>query len=122
MKRSPHAAWIRNFSTYGILAITGAICGCAGGQQATPEAVEKAKQLWAKAGIRDYELEWTVAGAQTNHYDVIVRDGEVREIEAILPDGTRMPRKIPDNRYYSVDGLFLTIANELAIRSGTVVT
>ncbi len=87
------------------------ISGCAGGQQVTPEAIEQAKQLWTKAGIRDYDLEWTVAGGQTNHYYVQVRDGEVRQIESILPDGTadgcsRLPdtsvlqrgRPVPDDR------------------------
>lgn len=97
-----------------ILAIMGMIGGCAGGQQATPVAVEQARELWKKAGIRDYDLEWTVGGAQTNHYVVQVRDGEVRQIEAISPDGSRRSPRIPDTRYYSVDGLFLTIANELA--------
>ena len=114
MNRPPRALRLRRFAMSGILTIVGAVSGCAGGQQATPEALEQAKQLWAKAGIRDYELEWTVAGGQTNHYVVLVRNGEVRQIEAILPDGTRTSRKIPDNRYYSVDGLFRTIADELA--------
>jgi Family of unknown function (DUF6174) len=114
MNRSPHAPWFRSASVLVILTITGSISGCAGGQQATPEAVEQAKQLWTKAGIRDYELEWTVAGGQTNHYFVTVRDGDVQKVETLLPDGTRRTSKIPDTRYYSVDGLFLTIANELA--------
>ena len=70
--------------------IAGTLTGCAGGQPVTPEALEQAKQLWKKAGIRDYELEWTVAGAQTNHYYVQVRGGEVHQIEVIRPDGTRM--------------------------------
>jgi hypothetical protein len=98
----------------GILAIIGAVSGCAGGEQITTEALDQAKQRWTKAGIHDYDLEWTVAGGQTNHYVVQVRDGEVSQIEVILPDGTRRQPKIPDTRYYSVDGLFLTIANELA--------
>jgi hypothetical protein len=97
-----------------ILGIAGAMSGCAGGQEATPEALTKAKQLWTTASIADYDLEWTVAGGQNNHYYVTVRGGEVLKVEALLPDGTRMTRKIADSRYYSVDGLFLTIANELA--------
>ena len=72
-----------------MLAILGATIGCAGGQDATPEALEQAKQLWTKAGIRDYDLEWTVAGAQSNHYFVTVRGDEVRKVESILPDGQR---------------------------------
>jgi Family of unknown function (DUF6174) len=114
MNRPPRALRLRRFAMSGILAIVGAVSGCAGGQQATPEAVEQAKELWTKAGIRDYELEWTVAGGQSNHYFVTVRGGDVQKVETLLPDGTRATRKIPDTRYYSVDGLFLTIANELA--------
>ena len=86
----------------------------AGGQEVTPEAIEQAKQLWTKAGIRDYDLEWTVAGAQNNHYYVTVRGGEVRKIESIRPDGRRIELKSPTLGIYSVDGLFLTIADELA--------
>jgi hypothetical protein len=114
MKRSLYAPWFRSVPVLGILTIIGSIGGCAGGQQATSEAVEQAKQLWTNSGIRDYELEWTVAGGQSNHYFVTVRDGDVQKVEVLLPDGTRTTRKIPDTRYYSVDGLFLTIANELA--------
>ena len=43
-----------------------------------------------------------------------MRGGEVRKIESILPDGTRIVLKPADTRFYSVDGLFLTIADELA--------
>ena len=114
MKRSPRESRFRFFATLGILAVVGAASGCGRGQEVTPEAITQAKQLWTKAGIRDYDLEWTVAGAQSNRYDVTVRGGEVRKVESIQPDGTRMTTKIADTRYYSVDGLFLTIANELA--------
>ena len=114
MKRCAATNWFRCDAIFGIVLIMATISGCAGGQQATPEAVTQARQLWTKAGIRDYDLEWTVGGGQTSHYVVQVRDGEVRQIETISPDGTRRSPKIPDTRYYSVDGLFLTIANELA--------
>jgi hypothetical protein len=114
MRRSAHAPWFRSLAMASMLAVTTAIAGCAGGQQVTPEALEQAKQLWAKGGVDDYDLEWTVGGGQTNHYVVQVRDGKVSKIESVLPDGTRRLPKIADTRYYSVDGLFLTIANELA--------
>ena len=54
-------------------------------------------------------------GAQNNHYFVTVRGGEVRKVESIRPDGQRFALKPADTRYYSVDGLFLTIADELAL-------
>jgi len=96
MKRQSHASRCRSFAISGILVITGAIAGCAGGQQVTAEALEQAKQLWAKGGVQDYDLEWTVGGGQTNHYVVQVRDGQVSQIESVLPDGTRRLQKIPD--------------------------
>jgi hypothetical protein len=98
-----------------ILATAGAASGCGGGQDVTPEAIDQAKQLWTKAGIRDYDLEWTVAGAQTNHYYVTVRGGEVRKVESILADGRRLGLKSFDTRYFSVDGLFLTMADYVAL-------
>ena len=99
----------------GILAVVGAASGCGRGQEVTPEAIAQAKQLWTKAGIRDYDLEWTVAGAQSNHYYVTVRGGEVRKVESMLPDGRRIVLKSFDTRYFSVDGLFLTMADYVAL-------
>jgi hypothetical protein len=99
----------------GILGIIAGVSGCAGGQEVTPEAIAQAKQLWAKAGIHDYDLEWTVTGTQSNHYYVTVRGGEVRNAESIRPEGRRIPLTSHDTRYYSVDGLFLTMADYLAL-------
>jgi Family of unknown function (DUF6174) len=98
-----------------ILATVGAASGCGGGQDVTPEAIDRARQLWTKAGIRDYDLEWTVAGAQSNHYYVTVRGGEVQKVESIVPDGRRIVLKSFDTRYFSVDGLFLTMADYVAL-------
>jgi hypothetical protein len=115
MKRSRTASGFAIFANFGLLIFVGAITGCAGGQPVTPEALEQAKQLWKKAGIQNYELEWTVSGAQTNHYLVQVHDALAQQIELIQPDGARRQGKIADTRYYTVDGLFLTIADELAM-------
>jgi hypothetical protein len=104
----------------GILAIVGGVSGCGGGQEVTPEAIDHAKQLWTKAGIRDYDLEWTVAGAQSNHYYVTVRGGEVRKVESILTDGRRIALKSFDTKYFGVDGLFLTMADYVALRKKDV--
>jgi hypothetical protein len=114
MNLSPRAFRFREFTTLGLLTILGAIPGCAGGQNATPEAIEQAKQLWTKGGIRDYDLDWTVAGPNNAHYFVTVRGGEVRKVESVQPGGSRSKLDPPDTRFYSVDGLFLTIADELA--------
>jgi hypothetical protein len=98
----------------GVVAILGSALGCAGGQEVTPEAIAHAKEVWTRSGIRDYDLEWAVTGAQNNHFHVRVQAGEVRRVESVQHDGQRSALKPADTRYYSVDGLFLTIANELA--------
>jgi hypothetical protein len=98
----------------GLLTGVGATLGCASGQEVTPEALAQAKGVWTKSGISNYDLEWTVTGAQNNHFYVRVQSGEVRKVESVRPDGQRFALKPADTRYYSVDGLFLTIANELA--------
>jgi hypothetical protein len=87
---------------------------CSGGQSVTPESVADARQLWAKAGIHSYDLEWTASGTNNAHYLVTVRDGEVRKIVSIAPDGGRFEVHPVERSFYSVDGLFTTIADELA--------
>ncbi len=115
MRRLPLLPRFRDFAILCILVSVGAASGCGRGQEVTPEAIDQAKQLWTKAGIRDYDLEWTVAGAQSNHYYVTVRGGEVRKVESILADGRRIVLKSFDTRYFSVDGLFLTMADYVAL-------
>src|SRR4051794_15416269 len=92
----------------GIAALLAGTIGCAGGQDVTPEAVAQAKRLWTQADLRDYDLDWTVRGPNNAHYFVTVRDGQVRKIESIGPSGKNELRS-PQPRYFSVDGLFLTI-------------
>ncbi len=87
--------------------------GCSGGDDVTAFNVKTARELWAKAGIRDYDLEYTTAPAN-GHYVVEVRDGDVKKVEAVQPDETRIELHPGAPRYYSVDGIFLTIADELA--------
>jgi hypothetical protein len=100
----------------GSLAILWAAFGCRGGQEVTPETIEQAKRLWKEAGIRDYELElnWTT-GPDHFHYIVTVEEGEVRHVESALTDGRRIELHPGSPRYFSVDGLFLTISDELAL-------
>jgi Family of unknown function (DUF6174) len=98
-----------------VLAVSGAVVGCSHGEEATPEAVAQAQERWTKAGILDYTLEWTVTGPNNAHYYVTVERGEVSEIEAAAPDGRRLKVHSAAPRYFGVDGLFLTIANEIAL-------
>jgi hypothetical protein len=97
----------------GFLAACLAAGGCSGGQDVTADGIKAARELWSKAGIRDYELEYTTTPAN-GHFLVTVHDGEVKKVEAIQPGGTRVELHPGAPRYYSVDGLFLTIADELA--------
>jgi hypothetical protein len=102
--------------TFGILAWFGMALGCDGGQAVTPEAIDQAKRLWAQAGIRDYDLDWTTTGLNNAHYLVSVQGAEVRRVEAIEPDGGKVELHPGAPRFFGVDGLFLTIADELAQR------
>ncbi len=104
-----------------LVAMTGlaAVCifaRCSGGQSVTPESLAAARKVWAEVGIRDYDLEWSASGRMSAHYYVTVREREVREVESIASDGRRIPVHLPDPsyyRFYGVDGLFTTIADEL---------
>jgi len=91
-----------------------AVAGCSGGQAVTPQSIADARKVWEQTGIRDYDLEWTVTGMNNAHYLVTVRKGTVRKIESIAPDGRRFEVHPAEVRFYSIDGLFTTIADELA--------
>jgi hypothetical protein len=91
-----------------------AVAGCSGGQPVTPQAIADARKVWAQAGIRDYDLEWTATGMNRAHYFVTVRGGVVRKIESVAPDGRRFEVHPAEVKFYGVDGLFTTIADELA--------
>ena len=115
MKSSPQRSWVRWFVGPSILVSFGSVLGCAGGEEVTPEALEAARRLWKHAGIHNYNMEWTVTGPNNAHYFVTVRDGEVRKLQSVRPDGARFELHSGQPRYFSVNGLFLTIANELAL-------
>lgn len=100
----------------GILAWLGALIltGCDRGEVVTPEALTQAKRLWSQAGIRDYELDWSVTGQNNAHYLVTVQGAEVRKVNAIEPDGRQVELHPGSPRFFGVDGLFVTISDELA--------
>lgn len=90
-----------------------ACVGCDKGRVVTVEGVRDAQTKWDKAGIRDYNLEWTSKGPRNVHYRVFVRDGAVRAVYAVLPDGREIVSTPAEPRYFGVDGLFLTIVGEI---------
>jgi hypothetical protein len=97
-----------------VLAWLVTFAGCDRGQVVSPEAIDQAKRLWSLASIRDYELDWSTSGPNNAHYVVTVRGGEVRKVDAIEPDGRRVELHPGSPRFFGVDGLFVTIADELA--------
>jgi hypothetical protein len=103
-------------SALALTALAAAAIGCTGGERVTPEALEQAKQLWTRANIRDYDLDWTVSGPNNAHYFVTVRGGEVRTVESVQHDGSRRELHPGEPRFFSVDGLFLTIADEIVLQ------
>ncbi len=111
--RVRHPVFLRRITCLGALVACTAAAGCSGGQSVTTENIEAGRQLRAKAGLRDYELEYTTAPAN-GHFLVTVRGGEVKKVEGIQPGGERYELRPGAPRYYSVDGLFTTIADELA--------
>ncbi len=102
------------------LAVSCCLPGCSSGEPVTAEALAKARAVWNKAGIRDYELEWTSSGSTSAHYAVTVRGGEVRKLQSVAPDGRLFDLHPAEPRFFGVDGLFTTIADELAqLRTAT---
>jgi hypothetical protein len=99
----------------GLAALAVVASGCGRSQTATAEAVNAARRLWSRAGIRDYDLDWSVSGRNNAHYLVTVRGGEVQRIDAVQPDGGKVPLRSNEARMYGVDGLFRTIDEELAV-------
>jgi len=91
-----------------------ALAGCAGGVDVTGQSLAEARRRWERAGIRDYQLEWTSSGLGHGHYVVTVRDSQVVSIESILPGGKSMAVHPAEPRFYGVEGLFMIIGDELA--------
>lgn len=76
-------------------------------------SLAEARRAWEATGIRDYEIEWTSAGAREGRYRVSVRGGEVTRILSIQPDGKETAARPADPSYYGVEGLFRVIEEEL---------
>ena len=108
----------RTLAAYKVFVALGAALTLAGcrGEEVTPGAIDRARGLWQKAGVRDYDLEWISTGPGRPHYQVGVRDGQVRTIGMIQPGGKVVPAKPAETRYYGVEGLFLIIRDDLEQR------
>lgn len=87
--------------------------GCATGEDVTTRALDKARARWEQAALNDYNIEWTSSGARLGHYRVAVRQGEVVSVQSVLPDGRVVEARPGDPSYYSVEGLFRVLEEEL---------
>jgi hypothetical protein len=97
-----------------VLAAVGfAVLGCSRGETVTARSLAAARRVWKSANLRDYDLEWTSRGARDGHYRVFVRGGLVRSVRAVDRDGSEHELKPADPSYFSVDGLFLVIQDEM---------
>jgi hypothetical protein len=97
-----------------LLGLSLALAGCAGGVDVTDQSIAEARQRWERAGIHNYNLEWTSSGLSRAHYLVTVRDDQVRSITSLLPDGKKLEVHPAEPRFYGVEGLFMIIGDELA--------
>jgi len=94
------------------------VAGCGGDQDVSPRTIRKARMAWEKARIKNYDLEWITTGPQTDpsgaHYAVAVRDGVVQSVGMVRPDGKTAAVHPARPDFYGVDGLFLTLEEEMA--------
>lgn len=92
------------------------VCGCGEtGDPVNPERIERDAARWAAAGIQDYDLTWqSISTRNQSIYKVFVRGGDVKAVRLVRPDGKAVALKPADTNFYSVDGLFRTLREELA--------
>lgn len=85
------------------------------GDPVTQERLDADSARWASAGIRDYDLTWqSISTRNQSVYKTFVRGGRVEAVRLLRPDGKAVALKPVDMSFYSVDGLFRTIREELA--------
>ncbi len=102
-------------AVFGITATLILSTGCGGGENVTPEAIARSRRIWTQASIPDYDLDWSIRGPNNAHYLVTVRGGEVRRIEMLQPDGSKVELHSAKPDTFGVDGLIRTIDEEVAI-------
>jgi hypothetical protein len=98
-----------------LLGVVLTLTGCAGREDVTARSLAEARRRWERAGIRDYDLEWSSSGLGHGHYVVTVRGSQVVAIESILAGGKRIAVHTAEPRFYGVEGLFMIIGEELAL-------
>lgn len=101
--------------SFAMLCLSG-FTGCGeGGEPLDAARLDAAESLWNKSGPADYNLQWQSISARNQAvYQVYVRQGEVRSVRLVRPDGKAIALKPAEPGFYSVPGLFRTIREELA--------
>ena len=101
--------------TFVVLATIGS--GCGRGEPLGPRSLRKARETWLRSGIRSYDVEWTVSGPQTSgrvvHYRIAVRGGLPESVKVARDDGTWADVKTNKPEYFTIDGLFRTLEEEM---------
>ena len=78
------------------------------GDPLTREALDKAREVWAKHGIEDYDMSVTVTGRQSGEHRIEVRGGKVAKMTT---GGAPAPKHVWE--YWDVNGMFQFLKTEL---------
>ena len=75
------------------------LAGCSGAEEdVNTRTVAAARRTWKAANLKDYDLEWASTGAIEGHYLVFVRDGQVKAVREVLPNGKTVEAKPAKSR------------------------
>lgn len=106
---------IARMMTFVVLATI--VSGCGRGEPLGPRSLRKARETWLRTGIRSYDVEWTVSGPQTAgrvvHYRIAVRSGLPESVKVAQDNGTWIDVHTNKPEYFTIDGLFRTLEEEL---------
>jgi len=87
------------------------------GDPLTEEALAAARKRWSEHGLRDYTLEIERLGAQQDHCHIEVKGGVVASMTV---DGEPVGERVREQ--WSVEGIFVFLAEELSNRAHPEVT
>jgi hypothetical protein len=102
-----------------LLASLAVAAGCSGSDvPLTAESLAEARRAWREAGVRDYNLEWLIRGAENGMYLAYVRDGRMAQARVVQPDGREVILSGADAESCGVEGLFRRLEAGLARNRG----
>lgn len=98
--------------------VAAAVTGCGQGQELTGASLDEARAKWQEAAVKGYDLEWVSRGKQAGHYLVYVRDGQMKQVRSVQPDGRELLLE-PEQWSHDVEALFQLLGKELSAKAGT---